>query len=418
MTYRIWRPITYTSKPDWGVGDATLSGHDDSDVPTWYYMIGTFANYVRFSQLKFQDTKYPDGYPGSSCTNATGGALTGWSANKKGLVIDNCKFNSVWRISPTSYTDYVILLNNIASDVGAIGYEGTGNYGLMENNTIDDAGGGIRGVGNYAVIRGNRLTNLAKSPSVICSFHADGIIAFGTSYAWIINNYFFNTLEGIYLSYTSGGTSNYTIANNVLIGNYDTGSGDYAIYANCAPKTRIYNNTIFGIVGDRGWLKAIGIGAMDGSNCPSPNCEVKNNIIYVPNGEHTWVGTVDANSTVGFVSDYNIIYIPNEVNGKPFKISGGDKTWAEWQAAGYDVHGSISQPTLVKVTGSNWGDLDLRLSSGDNVAKNKGITLTGFTKDIDNITRPQGSAWDIGAYEYTEALTPPNPPKSLRIVSP
>jgi hypothetical protein len=275
----------------------------------------------------------------------------------------------------------------------------------LEYNAIDNSGGGIRSVGSYVVLRGNIITNANKLPSEICAFHSDGIMSFGGSeYCWIMDNYMFNTIEGIYLSYTNGGTSHFTIINNVLIGNYDAagGTGDYAIYANSAPFTRIYNNTIFGLPGMRGWLKGIGIGAMDGSAAPSPNCEVKNNLIYVPNGEHTWIGIVDASSTTGFISDYNIIYIPNETNGKPFKINDVDKTWAEWQAAGYDVHGSISEPALVKTSGSIYTDFDLRLSASDTVARDKGTTgLWAF--DINQISRPQGTAWDIGAYEYVQS---------------
>ena len=30
------------------------------------------------------------------------------------------------------------------------------------------------------------------------------------------------------------------------------------------------------------------------------------------------------------------------------------------------------------------------------------MTLSGFSDDIEGTSRPQGSAWDIGAYEYEE----------------
>ena len=402
MTYKIWRPVTYTSRSDWGNGDAILSGKDDSGNPTWYYMVGTFANYIRFSQLKFQDTKYPNGYPGTSCTNAGMGALHGWSANKKGIIIDNCKFERTWRICPTSYTGYILIINNTANDVGAIGFEGGGSYGLFEDNLIENSGGGVRWTGSYAVIRGNRLINLAKSASVICSFHSDGIMSFGgVSHTWIINNYLFNTLEGIYLTYTAGGTSYFTIVNNVIIGNYGApgGSGDFAIFANQAPNTRIYNNMIFGVPGTQGWLKAIGIGAC-GGGYGSPNCEVRNNLIYIPNGTVAYMGTCDVNSSVGFLSDYNAVYIPNKDRGKEFLLSGVEKDFSEWKASGYDMHGANSTPQLTDIYGNAYADFDLRLASTDTIARDKGTTgLLPF--DINNILRPQGSAWDIGAYEYT-----------------
>jgi len=43
----------------------------------------------------------------------------------------------------------------------------------------------------------------------------------------------------------------------------------------------------------------------------------------------------------------------------------------------------------------------------DSVAINNGITITKFLTDKDGLTRPQGSAWDIGAYEYVEQLLNP-----------
>jgi len=420
MTYRIWKPITYTSTDTWGTGDAILSGHNDSDVPSWYYMVRPVANYLRFSKLKFQDTKYPDGYPGSSCTNAVYGALWNNSANKSGIIIDNNTFTRVWRINPTSALNYQVVINNTATDIGAIGYEGS-HYSLVENNTVDDSGGGIRGIGSYSVIRGNRFTNCAKSPSVICGFHSDGIgpVA-GSQYSWIISNYLFNTLEGIYLTYYPPGNSNITVINNVLIGNYGAGSGDFAIFVNGSPNTRIYNNTIFGVFGTQGWLKAIGIGACGGGNS-SPNSEVKNNLIYIPDGTVAYMGTCDADSTNGFVSDNNIIYIPNKDRGKEFLLSGVEKNFAEWQTARYDAHGSISQPSLVDITGSNYTDFDLQLFPNDTVAKDKGASITYFSRDINNIIRPQGTAWDIGAYEYVGAApppdtTPPEAPTGLSII--
>jgi hypothetical protein len=45
----------------------------------------------------------------------------------------------------------------------------------------------------------------------------------------------------------------------------------------------------------------------------------------------------------------------------------------------------------------------------DSPAKDAGIALNGFSEDIMGVSRPQGPAWDIGAYEYrTSTLGAPN----------
>lgn len=54
---------------------------------------------------------------------------------------------------------------------------------------------------------------------------------------------------------------------------------------------------------------------------------------------------------------------------------------------------------------------DLHLAAGDTVAKDQGVDLSslGFTElnfDKDGVARPQGAAWDIGAYEYGVRNTP------------
>jgi hypothetical protein len=49
-------------------------------------------------------------------------------------------------------------------------------------------------------------------------------------------------------------------------------------------------------------------------------------------------------------------------------------------------------------------------------AINTGMTLTTVTNDFDNVPRPQGNRYDIGAYEFVSTPTRPVPPSGLRIV--
>jgi hypothetical protein len=45
-----------------------------------------------------------------------------------------------------------------------------------------------------------------------------------------------------------------------------------------------------------------------------------------------------------------------------------------------------------------------------------GIALAELTEDLEEIARPQGAKYDIGAYEFTTNSKPPKPPTGLRTV--
>ncbi len=103
------------------------------------------------------------------------------------------------------------------------------------------------------------------------------------------------------------------------------------------------------------------------------NCYVENNIFY--------------NSTGGTALDPGVIASNN--------------TTGNVQFVSYSLYGGTNN--------------NLHLSASDTVAKDKGATLTNlaassfslslFAIDKDGVSRPQGSAWDIGAYEYVTSST-------------
>jgi hypothetical protein len=81
-----------------------------------------------------------------------------------------------------------------------------------------------------------------------------------------------------------------------------------------------------------------------------------------------------------------------------------------WQGAGYDANSSVGDPGFV----ANYSDLHLQ---GSSTAINKGYNLTGLVHDdYDGVSRPQGSAYDIGAYEYTTLTPIPKPPTGLKVI--
>lgn len=128
--------------------------------------------------------------------------------------------------------------------------------------------------------------------------------------------------------------------------------------------------------------------------------EIKNNIaknftygIYVPDGSP---GVSNANQI-----DYNVYYGVSSWNN--------GVSWASWTGNGYDAHSTNGVNPL----------LDERYvpTSDDTVAKNKGVSLSSyFTTDKNGGSRPQDSAWDVGAFESVGTSGSLSAPAGLRFV--
>lgn len=171
----------------------------------------------------------------------------------------------------------------------------------------------------------------------------------------------FNNNDGMVFSMYDGLTvrNNVVYRNNLISGH--GGHGGIKLEAG-AGTTDVYNNTIVNNDGN-------GSSALPGiyieSNVPTP-LNVKNNIVQ-GNGGGNCGGSIC--SGAGFSN--------NAIGG-----------------------------TSVSFVNSSTNDY--HLASGDTIAKNQGTTISSFSADFDGVSRPQGSAWDIGAFELVE--TPPEPP--------
>ena len=133
------------------------------------------------------------------------------------------------------------------------------------------------------------------------------------------------------------------VYNNLVWNNQAGISVDYG-----ASNSGIFNNDVYANAGDAG----IRIGYSGGAT----NTTIQNNIIYQnTNGDIKDYGT-------GTVADHNLLNTTN--------------------------------PLFVDAATSNF-----HLQAGS-PAINTGITVAAVTTDFDGIARPQGSAYDIGAFEY------------------
>jgi len=161
-----------------------------------------------------------------------------------------------------------------------------------------------------------------------------------------------------------------------------------------ATGVKIYNNTYYNMAGGF-YLLGLGTGS---------SATFKNNITYVKDWYVLGI-------TGALIADNNLYY--GSGRGTPFYIDGVQKTWAQWQAAGYDAHGLIADPLYVSAAS---GDFSLQSASP---AINAGVDL-GTTYQLglasssswpsSVVTLNQnyfGSGWDIGAYVYNNDSTAP-----------
>ena len=196
-----------------------------------------------------------------------------------------------------------------------------------------------------------------------------------------------NTING---NGTSGsginmdGVQNSVIRNNLLYNNHASGISLYQIDGG-GPSTgnRVLNNTV--IVASNGrWALNIQDGAR--------NTTLRNNILYNL-GSYRGVIDISADSLSGTTSDYNAVM-------NRFTTDDGDSilTLAQWRTqTGQDAHSFVATPAQLFV---NVGGNDYHLSPSS-PAVDHGVTLADVPTDLAGTTRPQGAAYDVGAYELT-----------------
>ncbi len=158
------------------------------------------------------------------------------------------------------------------------------------------------------------------------------------------------------------------IVNNVIRNN----QGGGLLISTDVIDGKVYNNTI---VSNQG----------QGISITTSGHDIKNNILYQNTNQVT--------SGNGNVFDYNLYYPDVSFSGK-------------------GIHSISADPLFVNVS-----DYNYHLQS-TSPAINFGTTISSITKDYDGNGRPQGSAYDIGAYEFVEIsdTTPPAPPSGVAIL--
>jgi hypothetical protein len=319
-----------------------------------------------------------------SCRNGEAATSTTVPESKTILTISGQVFtssdNTVWygvniaREEPTFFT----FSNNLITSVNTQGYllqagdEGHGS----SNNKLDGA-----------VITGNKFNwSGIKSNSII----PHGIFT-GNNINTVVKYNYLNEVPMAIIAkssssmvFTSGG-----IAYNIVKG------GSVAINIKGVSGVHVYNNTLYSNrTTSETYRGLIDIYSNDSPVSKAHGTIIRNNIFYTKFATYC-IQIDDADALTGLISDYNVFY--SESGSPLFDYCGTSKTFAQWQALGYDTHSVVVDPKF-----NNFSDFvpSARLDYGTNLgsAWSTGLSATAsWIVGVAPETTDQNGTWQAGA---------------------
>lgn len=192
-----------------------------------------------------------------------------------------------------------------------------------------------------------------------------------------------------------------TNTNGVIRNNVVYNTDRVGIQFTASPGNKVYNNTVFGNKGTENYYGGISFTEYGGYN--SNNNEIRNNIFSQNNPQAVWI----APGTSGLVFSNNAYFHDSKSGTHLITNHGNDRLYSlsEYRGmSGQEFSSIFSNPNFTNISAN-----DFTLQSNSS-AINAGMTLNGFNDDFKGIQRSQGSAWDIGAYEFSSGGSGENPP--------
>jgi hypothetical protein len=277
-----------------------------------------------------------------------------------------------------SYVDYIGFDITENPDTGScrIGLRVTGSHTTVQQNRVHDlnrnsairdcdnsGGAGIlvssqNAGSDTALVDSNLVDNIGgQAPGFAAhTCHYTHNFYLSMSSLTVTNNI---SLRAESQGYSFGGHPGQTVSNTVVVNNAAINNGFTGFYLSSDSGTDVVHNNI-----------------VDQRTCCIDGFES----IY------TAATTIMSN---------NLVYMPN--GGRPYNNC----------ARGCTVSNSLSgNPLFVNYTGDATGDYHLQASAP---AISSGISNRAPNHDNDGNSRPQGSSWDIGPYEFMGAPSKPNP---------
>jgi parallel beta-helix repeat protein len=218
---------------------------------------------------------------------------------------------------------------------------------------------------------------------------------------------------GLYVKFHNSLVEGNTIYNNTGYGIHHYGSGLNTVSNNIIRNNRIYGNGFND--GERGNTNGGLIIASGGSNL------CYNNLVYGNTGTGISVAYTGGqiNNQIYNNTVYNNTVVGIEINtSAPQSVVLNNIVYGNGNAIVDLATGTIKTNNLT--TAPQFGNAaanDFSLQAGS-PAINAGTVVSAVTTDIQGTARPQGGAFDIGAYEYSTGSSMVAGPNNLRIVSP
>jgi hypothetical protein len=346
------KPIAIKADPSAPAGSVIINGRNNKVAAGIDFEPG--CDWIVLSGLTQTDT-------GHVCTKA-GIKYTGQNG-----IIQNCTVNGT-------------------GGIGGIFIDNSNDTQILNNTVLNCIGTNTTGHGMYVsgtctgvIVRGNIIHDNAY-----VGLHVNGDISEGgvgiVTNALIENNLFYNNGQN---SINADGIQNSTIQNNLIYGYANYGICLYQIDAGSPSKgNTIVNNTIVST--------KTGAGAAFRVLNAGVNNTVLNNILL---GGSNIALRVSADSLAGFVSDYNIASATTSYFQSD--DTGTTQSFASWKTSrSQDLHSLIATATQLFVSTTDYHLL------ANSPAINVGTSNKAPSKDLEGTSRPVGTGFDIGCYEY------------------
>lgn len=364
---------------------------------------GTAGSYVTLAA-------YPGEAPSIDCANSRRNAFTdrNESSVRSYFVIDGFQISNCLIGVELHQSNHAIVRNNVVANSSqhgiAVTTEGLGTMTdvTVTGNVVHDTGigtGGYTGIfveyTNNSKISGNTVYN-SRENGIMLSYQSNNNLIVG-NIAFHNSCYDDQRYAGIAIEVNSQYNKVY---DNVSYGNCHAG------YLTNSPNNDISNNTLYG-----NQEAQISMGDWNGS-LPINNT-YKNNVIVVTTSTDKavalWKDTASFDGMQNTL-DYNLYY--NTLGGDRsdlITITGyGNYSFASWKSAGKDQHGKLANPLLANPSAANFHltSVSPAIDAG---------TVVGTTVDLDGNARPQGAAYDMGAYEYQVGVVAQPSPTATKV---